>query len=61
MYKTLNSMCTRTFFFVINGIQSKYFLLVHSCINNVPLLFEQNICYYLDNQQLICCYLMLLH
>ncbi len=36
LYKTLNSMCTRTFFFVINGIKSKYFLLVHSYINNVP-------------------------
>ncbi len=46
LYKTLNSICTRTFFFVINEIQSKYFLLVHSYINNVPQLFEQNICYY---------------
>ncbi len=45
-YLTLNSICTRTFFFVINGIQSKYFLLVHSYINNVPQLFEQNICYF---------------
>ncbi len=46
LYKTLNSIRTRTLFFVINGIQSKYVLLVHSYINNVPQLFEQNICYY---------------
>ncbi len=32
-------------FFVIDGIQSKYSLLVHSYINNVPQLFEQNVYY----------------
>ncbi len=45
-YQTLNPICTRPFFFVINGTQSKYFLLVHSYTNNVPQLFEQHICYF---------------
>ncbi len=46
LYKILNSICTITFLFVLNGLQSKYLLLVLSDINNVPQLFEQNKCYY---------------
>ncbi len=52
-YKTLNSICTRTFFFVINRIQSMYVLIVYSYINNVPYLFERNIYYFV---RCICCY-----
>ncbi len=42
LYKILNSICTRTVFFVINGIQSKFFYYC-TVIPTMSQLFEQNI------------------
>ncbi len=46
LYKHIEFYMHKNLFLVINGIQSKYFLLVHSYINNVLHIFEQNIYYY---------------
>ncbi len=39
LYKHIEFYMHKNFFLVINGIQSKYFRLVHSYVNNVPHIF----------------------
>ncbi len=60
LYKTLNSIFTRTFFFVINGIQSKVFSISIQLYQQFPQLFEKILlCQIIHN--LFAVIVMLLH